>query len=465
MLWLRHSDRVWELAMNSLRTGLPPVTSVLAASVLAWSLWACDGSGSSSLTTAVGGGASSEDAGSRLTKPKYQTVDEGVFPADRILQVEVTLPDGAWEALIANAEQEQYTRAEVTIDGQALGTIGLRFKGEYSLWSCVDATGKLICDKLSLKMKFTEYDPEQRFYGLKRLNFNNLVDEAGIVREAISYRVYRDMGIIAPRTGFAVVKVNGESQGLYTVVEEVDGRFTDDRFPQGNGNLFKEAWPENTSAAYYSSHLENNQETATFEAFQSFASDMVAATDGQLVQALGKWMDLDYLMTYMAVDYAIANWDGITTFYCGSWGCSNHNYYIYQEETKPKFWLIPWDLNATLMVDHWLGNISPWDQLDVDCVNYIPGKESTTLTRAAGCDPMIRAIALNRDAYHSAVRRVLNEAFIPDRLNAQIDDIVKLVTPAVQVDPYLSQSRLSGSISWTKGQILQLRKRLETVVE
>jgi hypothetical protein len=74
-------------------------------------------------------------------------------------------------------------------------------------------------------------------------------------------------------------------------------------------------------------------------------------------------------------------------------------------------------------------------------------------------------IALNRDAYHAAVTRVLNEGFIPDRLNAQIDEIVNLVTPAVQNDPFLSMSRMPGAISWTKGQILQLRNRLEAVVE
>jgi len=415
----------------------------------------------------MGGGSSGGNAttGGRSSTLGDPTVDQAVFPQDRVLRVEISLPEQAWQDLIATADQEQYTSAEVTIDGHAVGTVGLRFKGEYSLWSCVDDTGKLTCDKLSLKLKFTEYDPEKRFHGLKRLNFNNLVDEGAIVRESISYRLFRDMGIIAPRTSFAVVSVNGQSQGLYSVVEEVDGRFTDDRFAQGDGNLFKEAWPADTASGYFSYRLENNQETATFDAFQAFASEMLTAQDEQLVQTLGKWMDLDYLMTYMAVDYAIANWDGVTTFYCGDWGCQNHNYYMYQEENAPKFWLIPWDLNATLMVDHWLGKIPPWDELDVDCVNYIPGKEPDTLSRPAGCDPMIRAIALNRDAYRAAVRRVLAEGFVPERLNAQIDDIVKLVTPALQVDPFLSLSRLAGAISWTKGQIQQLRARLEAVIE
>jgi hypothetical protein len=448
---------------------------ILLASALACLASACGDGDARAVDIGVGGranlstgGASaggSAATGGTTSAEKYASVDEGVFPQDRVLQVEISLPDGAWENLVKNAALEQYISAEVTIDGQPLGSVGFRFKGEYSLWSCVDDTGNVTCDKLSLKMKFTEYDPDKRFYGLKRLNFNNLVDEAAIVRETVTYRLYRDMGIIAPRTSFAVVNVNGGSQGLFTVVEEVDGRFTDDRFKQGDGNLFKEAWPVDTSSSYFSQHLENNQETATFDAFQSFASEMLAATDEQLPQALGKWMDLDYLMTYMAVDYAIGNWDGITTFYCGDWGCTNHNYYVYQEENDPKFWLIPWDLNAALLVDSWLGDLPPWDKLDVDCDHYVPGDKPETLSRPASCDPMIRAMALNRDGYRAAVKHVLDEGFVPERLNAQIDEIVQRLTPYIEADPYLSKSRVSGSISWLKGQIAQLRKRLEAVVQ
>ena len=167
--------------MGSFRIVLPRANSLFAAVMLAWSVCACGDDAPISMNMAVGGSGNawSDDAGTggSSTTLKYPTANEGVFPQDRILQVDVSLPDGAWEALIANAQQEQYTSADVTIDGQPLGTVGLRFKGEYSLWSCVDATGKLICDKLSLKMKFTEYDPDKRFYGLKRLNFNNLVDD------------------------------------------------------------------------------------------------------------------------------------------------------------------------------------------------------------------------------------------------------------------------------------------------
>jgi spore coat protein CotH len=188
-----------------------------------------------------------------------------VFPKNRALDIEVTMPPDAWTRLIATAEQETWS----TIDGQSLGEIGFRPKGEYSLDSCVDAQGQMVCDNFSFKLKFNELDPEGRFYGLKKLVLNQVSYGSAVFTEPLAYQVYRDFGIIAPRTSYAVLTVNGESLGIYVVVEVVDGRFTDRHFP-GNG-------------------------------------------------------------------------DG-------------------------KFTLIPWDRNATFLLDHWLGNIRPWDALDVDAV-------------------------------------------------------------------------------------------------
>ena len=395
----------------------------------------------------------------------YANADEGVFPQDRVLAVEVTLPDGAWETMIANAELEQYTKGTVRIDGLDVGEVGVRFKGSYSLESCVGDLGELICDKLSLKIKFSEYDTDKRFYGLKRLNFNNLVDDWALFRERLGYQLFREMDIIAPRTSYATITVNGTSQGLYTVVEEVDGRFTSDRYQQGNGNLYKEAWPVSSEDSYYADHLETNADTATHQVFEAFAAEMQSAKDADLPATLGKWMDLDYLARYMAVDYAIANWDGITTFYCGSWGCGNHNYYIYQEESKPRFWLIPWDLNATLFLDHWLGDIVPWDDLTADCTRLVPTESDPTLsTKAAACDPVIRALVLNREPYLQAVRHLLDEHFTVERLNAEVDKVVTLLTPYIRLDPYLSYPELSGTVTYCKGELAQLRARLEQVV-
>ncbi len=397
--------------------------------------------------------------------PLYDTVDEGVFPKDRVLDVQVTMGEAAWDQMMATAAQETWSTATVVIDGQELGTIGIRPKGEYSLDSCVGASGELLCDKLSLKLKFHHVDPEQRFYGLKRLNLNKLLDGGAVVMEPLAYQLYNDFGIVAPRTSYARLTVDGKPEGLYTVVEAVDGRFTKDRFTDGDGNLYKEAWPNRTEESYFAEHLETNEETATHEAFVAFATEMLAASDEELPATLDKYMSLEKLLDYMAVDFGVANWDGITTFYAGDWGYNNHNFFIYQELDQARFTLIPWDLNAVFFLEHWLGNIQPWDTLDADCNAWVPTRDDPGLyTIPAACDPLIRAIALSREGYRASVQRLLDELFILDDLYARIDAYVAQVAEAAADDPYLSYSSIVGGTGWVKGNLPLMRERLEAVV-
>lgn len=424
---------------------------------------AATGSGGSTTGEEAGG---SDGGGVFLTpEEKYDTVDEGAFPKDRVLDIQVSMKEGDWDRLIATAAQETWSTADVTIDGQRVGTVGIRPKGEYSLDSCI-VGGTLVCDKLSLKLKFNGVNPDGRFYGLKKLVLNNIVDAGTIYSETLAYQLYNDFGVTAPRTSYAVVTVDGESLGLYRVVEPIDGRFTARRFPEGgDGNLYKEAWPDRTERFYFANALETNEETATHDAFIGFATAMLAANDQNLPETLAQYMDLDQVIHYMAVDYAIANWDGITTFYAGSWGKANHNYYMYQQEGGTKFTLIPWDLNATFFLEHWLGDIQPWDTLDADCDTMVPTRDDASLfTVPPSCDPMIRAIALSKDKYHAAVRRLLDEVFVLDKLNQQVDAYREQVTSAVANDPFLYVGDAIGGAEYIKGQLEILRARLEGVV-
>jgi hypothetical protein len=428
--------------------------------------------GSTNATTSTAKGGVSGKGGSSATTEKreeptwkYPSDDEGVFPKDRVLDIQVTMPEAAWNNLIATAKQEVWSTADVAIDGQKLGSIGFRPKGEYSLDSCVGDTGELTCDKLSFKLKFDEVDPEGRFYGLKRLALNQITDAGGLYMETMGYRIFKDFGITTPRTSYATLQVNGKSLGIYTVVEIPDGRFTDHYFG-GNGNLYKEAWPDRTDSGYFINALETNKETANNEVFVEFATDMLKASDQDLPATLSKYMDLEKLLDYMAVDYAIANWDGITTFYAGSWGHANHNYFMYQDENQARFTLIPWDLNATFFLEHWLGDIEPWDKLDADCEKMVLTEGSTDLyTIPASCDPMIRAIALSKEGYHASVRRLLDEVFVVDKLSAQLDEYAEQLSKVMQNDPFISPSEVTGGAVYMKGQFKILRSRLEEVVK
>lgn len=127
--------------------------------------------------------------------------------------------------------------------------------------------------------------------------------------------------------------------------------------------------------------------------------------------------------------------------------------------------MIPWDLNATFLLEHWLGDIPPRNALDADCNAKIPTKDSSDLfTIPAACDPVIRAIALSTDRYHASVRRLLEEVFVLDKLNAHIDGCVKQVTSVLQNDPFVSGAELTSSAQYMKGQFPAFRARLEAVL-
>src|SRR5690606_19200995 len=132
-------------------------------------------------------------------------------------------PAQTWADLQANAQDEQYVEAQVSFEGTLYGNVGLRFKGSYgSLYGCYNEQGVLICPRLSMKVKFDESVEDQRFHGLRRLNFNAYRHDDSRMKEKLTYELFRAFDVVAPRASWAVVRVNGESLGLFGMVEQLD---------------------------------------------------------------------------------------------------------------------------------------------------------------------------------------------------------------------------------------------------
>ena len=60
-----------------------------------------------------------------------------------------------------------------------------------------------------------------------------------MLRDALSYKIMRDVGLAAPRTSFAKVYLNGSYWGLYLIVEQVNKTFLKQHFADNDGNLYK----------------------------------------------------------------------------------------------------------------------------------------------------------------------------------------------------------------------------------
>ena len=206
---------------------------------------------------------------------------EYVFDDEQLRTYELTVEDADWQWLNDNALRKEYVPAKLTFEGEVYEQIGVRYKGQLgTLLSCFDEAGDRICDKLSIKLKFNKYDDEGRFYGLKRLNFNSMKNDASAMHNRLGYSLFHDMGVVAPRAVHARLIVNGELLGLFELVEQIDGRFTRDRFEDGKGNVYKTAWPQYQFADYYLDTLKTNEdEDPDVSKMLRFAAAIAGAAD------------------------------------------------------------------------------------------------------------------------------------------------------------------------------------------
>ena len=416
------------------------------------------------------GGLSNANAVGRCGVPDPTLQNQNaaeLFAFPHVPSFDLYLPAETWDDLQVHARDEQYTVAEACFEGKAIGRVGLRFKGSYgSLYNCFDASGVNTCRKLGMKIDFDQYEPELRFYRLKKLNFHGYHYDDSYLKERLSYDLYRAMDIVAPRAAWALLRVNDDPQGLFGMVEDVDGRFTDDRWPDnGDGNLYKEAWPGKTDDAWLLAHLHTNEELGQIGAFKAFSEAINAASEAELRATLGRYMDLDYVARYMAVDDGVANFDGLTTFYTSGdpdWA-GNHNYYIY-EEAADHFTLIPWDLEATLYPSGF-GNVPSWQTVPEGCgsVTY-PVWGGSNEVIAPGCDRTIRAMAADLTSYHEAARRLLDGPFTEAAMLAAIDQHAAFIRAEATVDPHgPGASQFESAVSFLRQVIPQLRRRLEFI--
>lgn len=396
--------------------------------------------------------------------PSLQTGDAAeLFAATRVPTFDFYLPKADWEALKVHARDEVFVPAQACYDGRALGTIGLRFKGSYgSLLGCFDAQGNMTCPRLSMKIKLDKYNDEQRLFGLKRLAFNTYQYDESRMKEKLAYDLFRAMGIVTPRSAWAVLRVNGESLGLFGMVEVVDGRFTADRWPANpDANLFKELWPTHAADAQIVAALETNQDVPDIAGYHAFAQAMTAADDASVLATLGSYMDLDYLARFMAVEDAVVSYDGITYFWTDRVSTANHNYFVY-EHAPAHFSLIPWDVESTFWIDP--NHAAPhWTVIPSDCsltYDYWGG-----LAYAPGCDRAFRALNGDLGRWRAAARTLLDGPFAADAMVSAIDRYVAVIADAAHADPTPTKySTFDQAVAALRGSIPSMRARLEKLI-
>lgn len=356
-----------------------------------------------------------------------------LFAEREVPRFDISLHGTTWSKLMAKARDEEYTSVDACYGGKSIGKIGLRFKGQIgSLSRCFDGDD-LICKKLSMRLKFDFQDEKLRFFGLKHLNLHSLGGDPSHLRERLGYDVYRDMGVDAPRSDWAELVVDGKAQGLYSMVEQIDGRFVSSHWPDDSeGNLYKEAWPTRTDPEYYREHLETHEENGTPTSILAFAEALAGVEPGRELSVLSEFVDTNQLYRYLAVDDATLNWDGITALYAKDDGSfQNHNFFVFERPAGAAgapLQVIPWDMDHTFELPNWRLGAPYWGDASAACPQVVLG------CMTAGCDPILRGLASDWEPYRNAVHALLEGPFAEGRLEARVAEHSARVEEAVRRD-------------------------------
>jgi CotH kinase protein len=210
--------------------------------------------------------------------------------------------------------------------------VGVRLKGSGSFEG--------LEGKAAFKVKFAEFVKGQKFLGLKGLTLNSMVQDPAMVREVLAYETFRADGVVAPRTGYAYVWLNGIDYGLHLNVETMDdvalkrayGDFDD---PQHlyEGPAGVDLAPG--SAGMYEVDEGDEEELSDLEAL------IVAAnlTSPGFSERMTSVADLDQMTREWAVERYIAHWDGYS-------GKNNNNHFLYSDPNGV-FQVLPWGTDQT----------------------------------------------------------------------------------------------------------------------
>lgn len=266
-----------------------------------------------------------------------------------VSEIDLTLPPASYKELEEHPEDAYVpgTFAIAETDGVP-GTagaftapieVGVRLKGgEFGSLRTLD-------QKAAFKIKFDEFVEGQTFLGLKKLTLNNMVEDPSMVHEAAAYEAFGALGVPSPRTGFAFLRVNGESFGLHLNIETLDKIALEKRFgpflspPQ---HLYEGEYGADVTPARFA-ELEvdegKKKEKGDLEALVAALADPTPTFS----DAVGPLADFDEMARMWAAEKYSGQWDG----YSGQEGEKQpNNYYLYSDAAG-RFQMLPWGTDET----------------------------------------------------------------------------------------------------------------------
>ena len=315
-----------------------------------------------------------------------------LFRTDRATELRIWLPETSRAAL--NVDPYGEVPAAIGFEGAFFPKVGIHIKGRYGSLRSLDG-------KAAFKIDLNEYE-DHRLRGLEALTINNMVQDPTYTHEALTYELYRAMGVPAPRTGYVWVYVDDELFGLYLNLETVDDTFLQRWFGDGSGPMWEGSYgtdlePDSVAAFEYEEGPLPEDKAPLY----AITDVLESAPNGPHLQQLSALVDMDEVLAGQAVEAMVYHWDGYTT---------ENNYHVTISPIDGRLSMIPWGADQT-WVDPWYGLYDSNGDLFTWCL----------------------AVPSCRRSYNGQLRRVA-QTVINLNMEARLDELLAFLVPNVPND-------------------------------
>ncbi|WP_255343342.1 CotH kinase family protein [Geomicrobium sp. JCM 19038] len=285
-------------------------------------------------------------------------------------------------------------------------------------------------DKKSFNVRFE--DPQAITFGSNRMNLNANYSDSSMMRDQLSFEMFRDADVMAPRTEYFNLFMNDSYEGLYAHVERVDSDLLKANGRNGDGTLVRDRIRDvedidiNSTFSYDLSTVED--EEAFFEEVFDYRGDPEWQALAELItwvyetpagdefaQRFYEEMDAERVINFLAVHFLVGDIDAFGDDY---W------WYLDHEDPDAKWEFIPWDKDLTF------GSHSRTDYGTMnDFMRYDYGLSS-------GWDNALFEKMLETPEIKSHIDQNLEqlmETFNEDELNSRIDRYYERIQPFVPI--------------------------------
>ncbi|MFF2483740.1 CotH kinase family protein [Paenibacillus sp. NPDC058071] len=260
---------------------------------------------------------------------------------------------------------------------------------------------------------------EIRVAGGPILHWNAEFDDPSMIRNALSFHFFNQIGVPSPDTKHIEVEINGQTQGVYLEIESVDRTFFRKRGigfrsilyavnDSADFSLIDPITKGRKESLFDGYEIQQGKSTVARPRIVRFVRGINRLKGRTFASFTAKRLDINQYLLWLAGAVLTGNYDGF-----------DQNYALYEHKKSGKYRIIPWDYEGT------------WGR---NCYGRPCGSELVRLEGYNKLTEKLFSFASCRAKYKSIMRELLKTKFTVERIDPVITSMYKQITPSIRDD-------------------------------